>query len=220
MVHGSRPRGVGAVEGLFQVLQLLRREGLGTQAVVQLLPQPQARTPEAGHDGCPELSPRVELSQPPLRLLQVVRALDRPDPGVLEHAMRRDALPDVDGEHPGHEVLRVVADLVPRVLVELVVASLDRGEERLLRLCPERGIAHEEDVQDDPDAPDVASRRVLEAVEHLRGDVPRRPHEALAQPLTGLAAVVNEREAKVCDLDFRVVVRQRVDAVLGLHVSV
>ena len=148
------------------------------------------------------------------RALDVLAVLD--DPGVLEHVARRAARVRVHGQQRVDEVLGLVGDLAPEVVVELVDAGLDALVELLVVVVVEGRVAAEQDVREHADGPHVDLLAVGLAVQDLRRDVARRAAELVEAP----RARELRREPEVAELDRRVVVVRHAQQILGLEVAV
>mmetsp|Transcript_28589 Transcript_28589/g.77464 ORF Transcript_28589/g.77464 Transcript_28589/m.77464 type:complete len:401 (-) Transcript_28589:29-1231(-) len=125
------------------------------------------------------------------------------NPGAVQDLAGRGPRLGVPGAHREEELLGLVRDPGKLIQVKRDASPLDRIHDILVALPTERGRTGQENVQDDPDAPDVALLAVL-AAQHLGRHVVRgadhRRHVGCVRPLVLDLVVEALRYAKVNDL--------------------
>lgn len=92
------------------------------------------------------------------------------NPGVLQSCLCSHPAHGVFGQHALDQVLRLLADLPPLRALQGEVPLPNIVEDLVVSLAVEGGTAAEQNVEDDPDAPDVALLAVG-ALEYFGGDV-------------------------------------------------
>lgn len=160
------------------------------------------------------------LGRPPLgrAVLQVLAVVQ---PRVTESLVGGGTLQRVRAEQAADEVSGVRADVAPRVFVKLEVTGQDFLEEGFVgvgfvRVGVKWRISGEQNVRDDPDAPNVGCRGARLPGDHLWRQVAGSP--AHRGPFLELPLVF--REPEIGDKDLGVFVVVVVEQVLELEVPV
>jgi hypothetical protein len=136
-------------------------------------------------------------------------------PGVGESLLGGGSLGSLVGQKLGDEVLAVIRDRGPGLVVKVKGTLADFTHNFLVGLAVERRLAGEEDVSDDTAGPDVALGVVV-LVKNLRGDVVGGS-ELLVE---GAGGIVDEGGTEVNDLELVELLVLLEEDVLGLEISV
>mmetsp|Transcript_13972 Transcript_13972/g.44731 ORF Transcript_13972/g.44731 Transcript_13972/m.44731 type:complete len:334 (-) Transcript_13972:282-1283(-) len=210
------------LEGAADALQLVQVENArfgGVHQVEEFAAETQLSAPHHSHGGRLEAPLGVKTAHFRERGAELeLRRVQHP--GVVEYLLDGKALPGVYNEHLGHKVNSFPGYVLPLLAVELVCAGANLFEELTHVVVVEGRVADEQDVEDDSHGPHVARRAVERPAgldgNHLGCHIVGRAHHGLVD----VRPVHDHGQAKVGDLDLRVVVLAGEDEVLGLEVAV
>ena len=100
-----------------------------------------------------------------------------------------------------NEVFRLLGDVQPFISIKIILALLDRSENRLVVLPIERRVATKQNIEDASSGPQVTALVVVPS-EHLWRDIVRSSRPCLQLlDLAGVLTVADLRKAEVDNLD-------------------